>query len=251
MMRRRSSFLPLLLPLLVAAFSTAAAPAAAQGTAIKPGSGGKPRSRGMNPLEVKRLDAKLEEVRDVFLRDTTNLIISYENLGQFERAKVLLESLAKLDPKNEPIRAKLNDLNAKILESQEFRVDVDPEKSWQPIGTVTKDRALRIRVEGECRWSVEMKTGPDGAVTANPVTDLVAHVPLGAVMGVIAPTGPGGPGGGNGGDKPPRPFVVGSSYEKPADRDGVLYLKVNAPPGTKWTGKPLTALVSGPERNAP
>jgi hypothetical protein len=37
---------------------------------------------------------------------------------------------------------------------------------------------------------------------------------------------------------------VGSQYEKPADRDGVLFLKVNVPPGAKCTGR-LTALVSG------
>ena len=69
--------------------------------------------------------------------------------------------------------------------------------------------------------------------------DLVSGVPLGAVMGVVAP-----PGGGRGGDKAPKPFVVGASIERRAERDGVLYLKVNVPPGSKVTGK-FTAEISG------
>ena len=38
-------------------------------------------------------------------------------------------------------------------------------------------------------------------------------------------------------EKPPKPFLVGSSYERPADRDGVLYMKVNVPPNSKCVGK--------------
>ena len=90
--------------------------------------------------------------------------------------------------------------------------------------------------------------GPAGAV-GGPGDDFVTSVPLGAVMGVIAPPGSAGQPGSQG-DRPARPFPVGESYEKPADRDGVLYLKVNVPPGTKCIGK-LTAKISGPERSSP
>ena len=81
---------------LMAALLAAILPAAghlalAQGPAAKPGGAAKPAGKKINPLEVKRLDARLDEVRESFLRDTTNLILSYENLGQFERAKTLLE----------------------------------------------------------------------------------------------------------------------------------------------------------------
>lgn len=226
----------------------AAGDAAAQTATVKPGSG-KAKGKGANAPEVKRLDTKMEEVRESFLRDTTNLIYAYENIGQFERAKVLLESLQKLDPKNEPIRAKLGELNAKIVETSEFEVDIDPEKSWQPIGAVAKDRTLRIRVAGECKISLIVTAGPEGVPTGNPAEDLVANVPLGAVVGVIATPGFGGPAGA-GGEKPPRPFAVGANYERPADRDGVLYLRVNVPAGAKCTGR-LSAKVSGPERPAP
>lgn len=227
--------------------TAAACPAVAQGPASKPAKPGvKP-----NPLEVKRLDAKLEEVRESFLRDTTNLILSYDRMGQYDRAKTVLESLQKLDPRNEAVKTKLAELNEKILESNEFKFDIEPGGRWQPVGTVTKDRTIRIQVAGDYRLSLELASGPEGVPTDDPAEDLVAHVPMGAVTGVIAPAGSAGkPGSGGQNDRPPRPFAVGSSYEKPADRDGVLYLKVNVPPGTKCIGK-LTAMISGPERSSP
>lgn len=221
--------------------------ARAQGPASKPGGAAKTTGKKINPLEVKRLDARLDEVRESFLRDTTNLILSYENLGQYERAKTLLESLQKLDPRNEPIKAKLGELNAKIIETNEFEAEIDTDESWQPIGVVTKDRLLRIRVSGDYNLTISQTSlGPEGLPTANPAEDLVANVPLGAVMGVITPAGSAG---GND-EKPPRPFAVGASYEKPADRDGILRLKVNVPPGTRCTGT-LKVRISGPERPSP
>jgi len=227
-------------------------PAHAQPPAAKP-AGAKPRPKPGNMLDIKRLDTKLDEVRESFLRETTTLITSYENLGQYERAKVVLESLQKLDPRNEPIKAKLAQLNERILEMNEFEVEIEPGEQWQPIGIVRKDRPLRIRVVGDYKLSTELKVGPEGAPTANPAEDLVAGVPLGAVMGVILPEGTvgqfaaGGGGGGGGGDRPPRPFAVGAVFDKAADRDGVLYLKANLPPGAKCTGK-LKVTASGPER---
>lgn len=235
----------------VIAAAVISAPAALAQASAKSGGAARPVGKKVNPLDVKRLDAKLDEVRESFLRDTTNLIMSYENLGQFERAKTLLESLQKLDPRNEPIKAKLGELNAKIIESNEFEMELDTDESWQPVGAVTKDRMLRIRVGGDYNLSfTKNSVGPDGLPTANPAEDLVAGVPLASVMGVIVPAGTAGTFSGVQGDKPPRPFAVGSSYEKQADRDGVLHLKVNVPPGTRCTGT-LKVKVSGPERPSP
>jgi hypothetical protein len=234
---------------LIACLTIMVAPVAvAQSSATKPGGAAKTPGKKINPLEVKRLDARLDEVRDSFLRDTTTLILSYENLGQYERAKTLLESLQKLDPRNEPIKAKLGELNAKIIETNEFEVELATEASWQPIGAVMKDRPLRIRVTGDYNLTVSLTSlGPDGLPTTNPAEDLVANVPLGAVMGVITPSGSAG---GNQNDKPPRPFAVGASFDKPADRDGILHLKVNVPPGARCTGS-LKVKVSGPDRPSP
>lgn len=233
---------------LLACMATVAAPTSlAQGSAAKPGASAKVNGKKTNPLEVKRLDARLDEVRESFLRDTTTLILSYENLGQYERAKTLLESLQKLDPRNEPIRAKLGELNAKIIDINEFETEIDTDATWQPIGVVTKDRMLRIRVTGDYNMTISQTSlGPEGLPTAT-LQDLAANIPLGAVMGVIMPAGSVG---GNQNDKPPRPFAVGTGFEKPAERDGILHLKVNVPPDARCTGT-LKVKVSGPDRQSP
>ena len=207
-------------------------------TASQPGT--KARQRPANPPELKRLEAKAEEVRESFLRDTTNLIKSFEDVGQYDRAKLLLEALQKLDPQNDVVKTKLTDLSDRILDASEFEVNLELGKSWQPIGAVEKGKPLRIRVSGDYKLVANIEASPDGAPSANPAEDLIPHVPFGAVMGVVADADATN----RSSDKQPRPFTVGSQYEKPADRDGVLFLKVNVPPGAKCTGR-LTALVSG------
>lgn len=198
-----------------------------------------------NPPELKRLDAKVEEVRESFLRDTTKLIKSFEDVGQFERAKMLLEALQKLDPKNEPVKNKLAELNRQILDANEFEFEIDPGQSWQPVGMVVKGKPLRILVSGDYKLLTSITATADGAPSGNPAEDLIPHVPFGAVMAVIAnPAAANGPDGNRQNNQKPRPFTVGSAYERPADQDGLLYLKVNVPPGAKCTGS-LEAKISG------
>jgi hypothetical protein len=204
---------------------------------------GKPRPA--SAPELKRLDAKVEEVRESFLRDTTKLILSFEDAGQYERAKMLLESLQKLDPKNQVVNSKIAELNEQILDASEFEVDIDPGKSWQPVGLVAKGKPLRILVSGDYKLLTSITATADGAPSDNPAEDMIPHVPFGAVMAVIAnPAAAAGPDGNVPNASKPKPFTVGSTYERPADQDGLLYLKVNVPPGAKCTGK-LEAKISG------
>lgn len=200
-----------------------------------------PKPRAPSPAEMRRLDAKLASVSESFLRDTTTLIASYENVGQFDRAKLILEVLQKLDPKNDAIQAKLKSLNERIMEATLQEVDVDADAQWTPVGRVVKGRPIRVEASGDYKVTATVETGPAGLPSANPVTDLVAGVPLGALMGVILPAPDAAASaepqsGANQQAQQPRPFAVGASYDRPADRDGILYLKVNVPPGSKCTG---------------
>jgi len=234
-------FYPLALRALVIAIclSGLTAPAYGQQAAAKT------KTKPANPPELKRLDAKVEEVRESFLRDTTKLIRSFEDVGQFERAKVLLEALQKLDPNNEPVKNKLTELNKQILDTSEFEIDIDPGESWQPVGMVAKGKALRILVSGDYKLLTSITATADGAPSDNPAEDLIPHVPFGAVMAVIANPGTAdGPNGNRQNNQQPRPFTVGSKYERPAEQDGLLYLKVNVPPGAKCIGS-LEAKISG------
>ncbi len=205
----------------------------------------KGKSRPANQPELKRLDAKVEEVRDSFLRETTKLILSFEDAGQYDRAKMLLESLQKLDPKNQVVNSKIAELNQQILDASEFEIDIDPSESWQPVGIVTRGKPLRILVTGDYKLLTSITATADGAPSDNPTEDMIPHVPFGAVMAVIAnPAAAGGPNGNAPNAPKPKPFTVGSKYERPADQDGLLYLKVNVPPGAKCTGR-LEAKISG------
>ena len=205
----------------------------------------KSKARPANPPELKRLDAKVEEVRESFLRDTTKLILSFEDAGQYERAKMLLESLQKLDPKNQVVSSKIAELNRQMLDASEFEIDIDPGESWQPVGLVAKGKPLRILVSGDYKLLTSITATADGAPSDNPAEDMIPHVPFGAVMAVIAnPAAAGGPNGSQQNNQQPKPFKVGSTYERPADQDGLLYLKVNVPPGAKCTGR-LEAKISG------
>jgi hypothetical protein len=223
-----------LLPLCLIAFPAFGQPSTA-----------KSKARPANPPELKRLDAKVEEVRESFLRDTTKLILSFEDAGQYERAKMLLESLQKLDPKNQVVNSKIADLNRQMLDASEFEIDIDPGESWQPVGLVAKGKPLRILVSGDYKLLTSITATADGAPSDNPAEDMIPHVPFGAVMAVIAnPAAAGGPNGSQQNNQRPKPFTVGSKYERPADQDGLLYLKVNVPPGAKCTGR-LEAKISG------
>lgn len=207
-----------------------------------------PKPRPVNSAELKRLDARTEEVRESFLRDTAKLVESYEEAGQLERARTLIEALAKLDPQNEPLRKRLAELGDQILDANEFEVDLEPGKSWLPIGNVSKGQVVRIRVSGEYKLGGVFSIGPEGMETGHPAEELVAGVQPGAVMGVVAPVDPAARAVANGpAEKPPQPFKVGASFQRPSDRDGRLYLKANVPPGGKCTGR-LTVKVSGVTR---
>jgi hypothetical protein len=197
-------------------------------------------TKPVSPAEVAKLDAKVKDVSESFLRDTTALISSYEDIGEYERAKVLLEALRKLNPGNEAVKKKLADLDRRQLDAGEFAVEIDPGKPWVAVGVVRKDRLVRIRVTGEYRFTASATVGANGMAAKDPASDLVPGVVLGAVLGVIAPPAAAAdqPG------RPPKPFLVGSEYERPADADGILYLKANVPVDTKCTGR-LEALVSG------
>lgn len=211
----------------------------------------KVKSKPITPAELKKLDSKLEDVQRSFLKDTESIIKGYEEGGQFERAKILLEVLRKLDPKNEQIKKKLEQLDNQLLDSTEFDLDLDPGKSWQQVGLVVKDRPLRIEAEGDYKFVASLSVTADGFPSKDPANDMIGSAPLGAVVAIILPPSGEAAAGGTGNnnrDQKPNAFHVGTKFEQPASRDGVLLIKVNVPPGSKCTGK-LKVKVGGVTRS--
>lgn len=198
-----------------------------------------PERKAASPAEIARLDAKMQDISESFLRETTGLIKAYEAIGQYDRATIMLEALRKLRPDNQEVKRKLEELEQRQLDKSEFALDVEPGKGWVAAGMVAKAQPLRVRVRGEYRFTATAKVGGAGVTGGDAPTDMVPSLPLGAMIGAIVPPAGGKPG------KPPRPFLVGIEFERDAESDGMLFLKANLPADVKCTGT-MTALVSGP-----
>jgi hypothetical protein len=185
----------------------------------------------LSPAETKKIDVRLEKLQETFSNESSAIIDEYENAGQYERAKFLLEVLQKLDPKNEAIKKRVSDLDEKILRRVETDQKFNTGGDWTLIGTVQKDVPARIEATGEYKINlVASSISADGFPTEDVTRDLVGRVPTGALMGMIVTETH------QKEKKPPEPFAIKSKHDFTPKQDGELYLKVNVPPGSKCVG---------------
>lgn len=197
----------------------------------------KSKSKVVKPLpagEAKQIDARLQKLQETFETESKAIIEGYEKSGQYDRAKFLVEVLLKLDPKNEEFKKKVEELTEQSLKTSEFEMKFDANSDWTPVGNVMKDRLARIQANGEYKMMLPASSvSADGFQTKDITTDLVVSVPTGALMGMIVTEE-------HQENKPDRKmpdvFAVRSKHEFTPKKDGVLYLKVNAPPGSKCIG---------------
>lgn len=203
-----------------------------------------PRTKTTSPGEMKKLDVRMEDVQKSFIKDTATLIRDFEEAGQPERAKLLLEVLLKLDPKNDSIQKKIDSLNDQILNQSEFEYELDVSKGWVQIGVVTGGKLARITAEGDYKFDAAGKLTAEGVPAQDPASDMIAGIPMGTLMGVVMPANQQPNRNNNGNANRPPPFAVKDEHEWTPKQDGVLLLKVNFPQGTKCTGK-LKLKVSG------
>lgn len=204
----------------------------------------KAKPKAVSPGEVKKLDVRLDEVVKSFQKDTATLIRDCKEAGQPERAKLLLEVMLKLDPKNDKIQWEIDALNDQILEQSEFEYELDVSKGWVQVGVVTGGKLARITAEGDYKFDAAGKLTADGVPALDPANDMVQGIPMGTLMGVVMPVNPQPNRNNNGNPNRPPPFAVKSEHEWTPKQDGVLLVKLNFPPGTKCTGK-LKLKVSG------
>jgi hypothetical protein len=225
-MRRRNVFVWLVL--LTAAFGTATWSRAQTGAA-------KPKPKG-KATGVRQLDVRVQEMQERIVKDAADIAKGYEDAGEYDRAKWMLEVLEKLDPKIPGLQAKLDQLKEKSLDSSEFEYEMDVGKGWTPaIGMVFKDRVTRIEASGDYTFTATLPVTADGLPTSDTGADLIGGVPLGALIGVIVnPEN----------KKPGKPFEIKAKREWTPRETGYLQLKVNVPNGHKSSGK-LTIKLGG------
>jgi len=176
---------------------------------------------------VRQLDARASKLQDSFVRETKTLASEYEQVGQFERAKVLYEALLKLDEKDAWVKDKVDQLTEQMFAAIEFEVSVDVSKGWAQTGAFAiSKRAARIETTGGYQLSLATEVSPDGLQKQDASTGLIDGMPLGAVVGMLLVDG-----------KPTKPFLVGRNHEWTPEKSGLLLIKVNAPAGHRSTGQ--------------
>ncbi|HEY0981238.1 MULTISPECIES: hypothetical protein [unclassified Schlesneria] len=204
---------------------------------------GKPKIlKSTSSVEVKQIDARLQKLQDNFEAESKAIIDGYERSGQFDRAKFLLEVLLKLDPSNEDFKKRVTELEDQLLKTTEFDIKFDAASDWTPVGTVQKDKLTRVEASGDYKLIMTAATvTADGFPSDNVMQDLISRVPTGALMGMVVTDE------NQSGKQPPEPFPIKSKLEFTPKKEGVLYLKVNSPPGAKCVGD-LKVKVSGVTR---
>jgi hypothetical protein len=175
---------------------------------------------------TKNLDTKADQIQSSFARDAEELAGQYVDAGHLEKARALLESVLAVHPQSPNIQKKLEQIKEGILNANDYEVEVNPSQHWKPSGAmVFENRPLRIRAEGSYRFDAG-----SGAITAagfpdkDPAEDMVS--------GIV-----------NEG-KSSKPFLIGESLDFTPKDNGMLMLRINAPPGNKNNGK-IKVSISG------
>lgn len=209
------------------------------GDSVVQAQGGRPRRNDDVP-DVRELDLEATRLQQEFLQNLVTLATSYEEAGETEKAKETFRTILTLDPENEQIQAKIEELDNRVFEENQTTVDVDVTAGWVNTGiALTKDRPIRIEAQGQYRFIVNEEVGPTGFPTGDPSTQIIDGIPAGTLMGVVVPANR--PQGQGRNQEQPQPFQIGASREYTPTEDGVLYLRVNLPAGHRCVGKIVAA----------
>jgi hypothetical protein len=196
----------------------------------------KPAKAGKTKLaNTKSLDLKADQIQASFTKEAEELAGQYYDAGHLDKAKALLESVLAVNPEAPNIQRKLDQVKEGILNSNDIELEVSASQGWKATGAlVTAKKSLRIKAEGTYRFEVAASgINAAGFPVKDPAEDMVPGVPCGALAGVIFSDG-----------KPGKPFLVGDLLDLTPAESGMLFLKVNAPPANKNSGK-IKVAISG------
>lgn len=191
--------------------------------------------------DLRSLESRAQEAQTAYLTQLAELSKSYEAAGNTEKASETLRQILRVNPENEAVRAKLQELGDKVFDENQRIIEVDSTKGWITTGIrVKKDEPIRVKAEGSYKFIVNADIGPEGFATGDVMRDMADRVPAGGLMATIVPE----PTQRNRQPKPLPPFAVGSDDEVKPGESGFLLLRLNVPPGSKCIGK-VRALISG------
>lgn len=193
-----------------------------------------PAPQPIRDSNLKKIDAKADKVEVQFVKDAFELSKEYEDAGDLERAIEYLEAMLKIKPNLPGAKERIEKLQNDIISKNDFTFDLDPSGLWnKPVAYVRKDKPFRIQVTGSYKLTVSETIGPDGYPEGDLQRDMLEGIKTGELAGMIVTN-----------NKPGEPFSIGSEKDFTPKDGGMLFLKVNVPPGSKTTGK-LKVRLSG------
>ena len=193
------------------------------------------------PVSDKLLDIKAGQVEQEYLRGLLELAEDYESVGNIPKSKEFLRAILKVKPDAEAVKSKLKEFEEAVFTDNSVIVEVDTAAGWTNTGiALSKDRPVRFDATGSYRLILNETISPEGYRSNDPATDYVSGISCGALMGLAA-TVPAPKGNRR---NTPRPFLIGNKADHKPTESGILFLKVNVPPGAKCIGT-IKVTVSG------
>lgn len=189
------------------------------------------------------LDVKASEIQDGFMKSAEELAAEYYDLKEYDKARTLLKSIQALDPNRPNLDAKLKKLDDDLIGSNEIEMEVNTSRDWQasPV-LVGAGKPIRIKAAGNYKFVLSSQLSPNGFAPSSQTPtpgDIVNELPVGALIGIIKPTSIQ-----QDDKKKDKPFLIGDGCDYTSSKDGVLFIRVNAPPENKNTGK-IEVTISG------
>lgn len=193
-----------------------------------------PKPKKKSAASMRSLEARVGKLEDNLLKEILDISGQYEDAGQYEKAKSLLEVLLKLNPEFPAVKERVDKLETKILDVHEVKFVLDTSQGWVSVGgTVATDKPVRFDVEGEYKFALSMSLTADGVPAVESESEFVGDIPCGALIGMVVADG-----------KPAKPFPIKASTTWTPTAAGPLMIKINAPAGARCSGK-LTVRMSG------
>ncbi len=193
------------------------------------------------------LDVKANEIQGDFIKSAEELASEYYDLKEYDKARVLLKSIQALDPNRPKLAEKLKLLDEDMINSNESEFEVNTSHGWDSSGVMAfAGKPIRLKSEGTYKFVVSAQLNPAGFAlpAASIPADMVHELPMGALIGIIIPNERPPQSGKVDDKKREKPFLIGEGCDYTSQKDGVLYLRVNAPAENKNTGK-IKVQISG------
>ena len=181
---------------------------------------------------AKELEDRLAKAEEQLVEEYKSVAIEYYTQGDKVKSMQMLKRLKQLSPKLDGLSERIDSISEELMQENSGQFDLDTKNNdWLQVGAVFKDKPFRIQSAGTYRMTMTVTSDIDGIITEEDAGDFHGNHKIGSLLAVIVSKGKGG--------KPTagKPFPVGSQLEHIPREDGVLYLKMNVPNGTRCTGK--------------